>query len=50
MSVYYRRFISEDEEIRVSVARVWSFWEMAIFRIFIDDEMLKKVEEDKWVL
>lgn len=50
MSVYYRRFISEDEKTWVSVVRVWSFWEMAIFRIFIDDEMLKKVEEDKWVL
>lgn len=50
MSAYYRRLTSEDEKTRVSAARAWSFWEMATSRIFIDDEMLKKAEEDKWVL
>lgn len=50
MSAYYRRLTSEDEETRVSAARAWSSWEMATSRIFIDDEMLKKAEEDKWVL
>lgn len=37
-------------KLRVSAARAWSSWEMATSRIFIDDEMLKKAEEDKWVL
>lgn len=50
MSAYYRRLTSEDEETRVSAARAWSSWEMATSRIFIDDEMLQKAEEDKWVL
>lgn len=50
MSAYYRRLTSEDEETRVSAARAWSSWEIATSRIFIDDEMLKKAEEDKWVL
>lgn len=50
MSAYYRRLTSEDEKTQVSAARAWSSWEMATSRIFIDDEMLKKAEEDKWVL
>lgn len=50
MSAYYRRLTSEDEKTRVSAARAWSSWEMATSRICIDDEMLKKAEEDKWVL
>ncbi|CAD5117356.1 DgyrCDS6136 [Dimorphilus gyrociliatus] len=50
VSAYYRRLTGPDKEERLKCARAWSKWELATSRLFIDEELLSKVDNDEWAL
>ena len=50
MSAYYRRLTSDDKKVQLEAAREYSKWEMATSRLFVDEELLKKAEQDTWCL
>ncbi|XP_055357045.1 probable proline iminopeptidase [Paramacrobiotus metropolitanus] len=50
ISAYYRRLTGNNEEDKLRCAKAWSKWEMATARLFCDDDMVKKVEEDIFAL
>lgn len=46
MDAYYRRLTSDNEDIRIDAARRWSTWEMATSHLFINQEKVKKAENE----
>jgi proline iminopeptidase len=50
MGAYYRRMTGEDDEMRVEAAKIWSRWELATSRLFVDDTFLGKVNDELWAL
>lgn len=46
MDAYYRRLTSENEETRIEAARRWSTWEMATSHLYINQEKVKKAEQE----
>lgn len=50
MSAYNRRLTGSDEKVKLEAAKAWSLWEMATSRLFVDPELLKKGEDDKFAL
>lgn len=50
ISAYYRRLTGNNEEEKLKCARAWSKWEMATGRLYCDDDMVRKVDEDLFAL
>ncbi|KAF2099295.1 proline iminopeptidase [Rhizodiscina lignyota] len=50
MSAYYALMTSEDKATRLSAARSWSEMELCTSNLFIDQEGLKKLDDEVWVL
>lgn len=40
MLAYYKRLISEDSNLRLEAARIWSQWEAATSKLFVDPKMI----------
>ena len=50
MGAYYRRLTGDDEEVKVAAAKHWTRWEMATSRLHVDNEYLRKAEQDQFSL
>ena len=50
MSAYYELLTSQDPKICLPAAKTWSGYELATSTLLIDQEALKKVDDDVWVL
>ncbi|MDE2291973.1 MAG: prolyl aminopeptidase [Elusimicrobia bacterium] len=47
MAAYYKRLTSEDREVRMAAARVWSAWEGATSKLLQDPELVAKFSDDR---
>lgn len=47
---YWRRITGKNEEERVKYAKAWTKWEMATSRLFVDQEMVNKGEDEKFAV
>jgi proline iminopeptidase len=47
IAAYYKRLTSDDEFTRLEAARRWSTWENATSKLYVDQEYLKRGEDDK---
>lgn len=45
MAAYYARLTSDDPEVRLAAARVWSQWEAATSRLFVDPDLVAKFDD-----
>jgi proline iminopeptidase len=45
MSAYYARLTSADPDLRLAAARVWSQWEAATSRLFVDPDLVAKFDD-----
>ncbi|KAN0065648.1 hypothetical protein ACQY0O_000778 [Thecaphora frezii] len=50
ITAYHKRLTSDSADERLDAARRWSTWENATCKLYVDDESLKRGEEDKWAL
>ncbi|KJE91919.1 proline iminopeptidase [Capsaspora owczarzaki ATCC 30864] len=50
ISAYYRRLTHPDKNVQMKAAKVWATWECATSKLFIDQEMLAKAENDDWAV
>ncbi|PWN20101.1 putative proline iminopeptidase [Microstroma glucosiphilum] len=50
IAAYYKRLTSEDAQTRLEAARRWSTWENATSKLYLDEEHIKKGDDDKWAL
>jgi proline iminopeptidase len=50
MSAYYKRLTGKDERLKLEAARVWSIWEAACSKLFIDPDLMAKFGEEKTAL
>lgn len=50
MSAYYRRLTSDNEEVKKSAAKAWSTWECATSKLFVDDQLIAKAQNDEWAV
>lgn len=51
MAAYYKRLTSDDEDTQVQAAKYWSTLENASSKLYVDDELVRKAEEDaKWAV
>jgi proline iminopeptidase len=50
VAAYYKRLTSEDEAIRLSAARAWSFWESSILKLIPDYNLIQAWEEEQQAL
>ncbi|XP_052806901.1 probable proline iminopeptidase isoform X2 [Mya arenaria] len=50
MGAYYRRLTGYDKDKQVAAAKAWSRWEMAISRLYLDQDNLSRAEADNWAL
>lgn len=48
ISAYYKRLISEDEEIRMQAARAWSIWEASTSKLFQSEDLIQKFGENQF--
>lgn len=47
IAAYYKRLTSEDAQTRLEAARRWSTWENATSKLYLDEEHVKKGDDDK---
>ena len=47
---YWRRITGKNEEERVKYAKAWTKWEMATSKLFVDQEMVNKGEDEKFAV
>jgi proline iminopeptidase len=47
IAAYYQRLTSEDAQTRLEAARRWSTWENATSKLYLDEEHVKKGDDDK---
>ena len=47
---YYLKLTGQNEEEKLKFAKAWTTWEMATSKLFVDEQNLKKGEEDKFAL
>ncbi len=50
MKAYYKRLTSEDSKVRLEAARIWSQWEAATSRLFVDPQSIEAFEEPEKAL
>jgi proline iminopeptidase len=50
ITAYYRRLTGPDREIRLQAAQIWSIWEAACSKLFIDPAMMAKFGEEDTAL
>ncbi len=50
MHNYYRRLTGNDEVEKLKFAKAWTTYEMATSKLLIDEENVKKGEDDKFAL
>jgi proline iminopeptidase len=50
VSAYYRRLTSEDDAVRLEVARAWSIWEGSTSRLLFDASMIEKFADPEFAL
>ncbi len=50
MTAYYKRLTGSDEKAKLEAAKVWSIWEAACSKLFIDPDLMAKFGEDKTAL
>jgi proline iminopeptidase len=50
ITAYYKRLTGKDEKVRLDAARVWSIWEAACSKLFIDPDLMAKFGEEKTAL
>jgi proline iminopeptidase len=47
---YYRRVSGSNEEERIKFAKMWTKWEMATSKLYINEDLINKGEDDKFAL
>ncbi|XP_033747036.1 probable proline iminopeptidase [Pecten maximus] len=47
MSAYYRCLTGVDEKKMIQAAKSWNKWKLATCNMFVNDDMIKKAEEEK---
>jgi len=47
---FYRRLISEDEQVRLEAARAWSIWEAATSKLYQDQKAMQDFEDPQRAL
>lgn len=50
IAAYYSRLTSDDSTTRLEAARKWATWENATSKLYLDDENVKKGDDDQWSL
>lgn len=50
IAAYYSRLTSDDPTTRLEAARKWATWENATSKLYLDDENVKKGDDDQWSL
>ena len=50
ISAYYRRLTHADPNVQKKAAQAWSTWECATSKLFIDQEMLAKAQNNDWAV
>ena len=50
LSAYYRRLTSEDAEVRIAAAKIWSGWEGATSKLLPDPAFTSHYEENEFAL
>lgn len=50
MKAYHKRLTSEDSEVRLQAAKVWSQWEAATSRLYVDMQSIEAFEEPEKAL
>lgn len=50
MRAYHQRLVSEDSQVRLQAAKVWSQWEAATSRLFVDLKSIEAFEEPEKAL
>lgn len=50
LSAYYRRLTSDDAEVRLAAARIWSAWEASTSKLLPDADLVSHFEEEAFAL
>ncbi len=45
VTAYYKRLTSNDEEMRLEAARIWSQWEASTSKLFVDPNLINSFED-----
>lgn len=48
LNSYYRRLIGNDQEEKIKFAKMWTKWEMATSKLFVNKENVEKCEDDEF--
>ncbi|KAJ3208254.1 hypothetical protein HDU67_006929 [Dinochytrium kinnereticum] len=48
IAAYYKRLTGESEDERKACGKAWSKWEMMTSKLFVDENMIAKAENDIW--
>lgn len=50
VTAYYKRLTSDDANVRLQAARIWSQWEAATSRLYVDPKSIEEFEEPQLAL
>src|SRR5262249_7880623 len=50
VGAYHRRLMSDDEDVRLAAARLWSVWEGSTSKLYLDAAMVSHYDEAKVAL
>lgn len=50
VSAYYKRLTSPNQDLRLQAARIWSQWEAATSRLFVDPQSIEEFDEPELAL
>lgn len=50
MAAYYKRLTDDNSSVRLEAARIWSQWEAATSRLYVDPKMIESYEEPEKAL
>lgn len=50
IEAYYKRLTGDNEDEKLRCAKSWSKWENSTSKLFVDEEMIKKSDDDFWSL
>ncbi|CAO1621709.1 unnamed protein product [Parajaminaea phylloscopi] len=50
IAAYYKRLTSDDPDTRLAAARIWSTWENATSKLYLDHQNIAKADDDLWSL
>ncbi|KAI8846541.1 Alpha/Beta hydrolase protein [Chytridium lagenaria] len=48
ITAYYKRLTGDDEDARKNAGKAWSKWEMKTSKLYVDDALIARAENDVW--